>query len=103
MAFITALLSCLYVSYYNRVGELIQHGREREGWGGLFSLPEHVAGWACYAYIFPVAGLVLGKLFQKRHNEVGVISTSAVMVICALAWVFVAILAWQIQNVPHAD
>ncbi len=103
IACISASMACLYVAFYNHVGELLQIGRARQGYGGWLSLTIQFSDLQWYAFLVPFAGLAAGLTLQKLQKEFWLFLVAAFLVVFALAWVFIAIFVWENQSVPHWD
>jgi hypothetical protein len=100
---VSALIACVYVCFYNHVGELTQIGRARDGYRGWFSLTIRFSELQWYAFLVPLAGLAAGLSFRKAQHEFGVFLAAAFMLIFALAWAFLAVFVWQNQSIPHTN
>ena len=97
------LLSCSFVSVYNVAGSLsYERGRS------LPAITASVVRWAPYTYALPVALLLIGVAFlrSRRDRYVGIECIVSVGWLGALAWVLIAVFAWQLTHIelysgPH--
>ena len=97
------LLSCSFVSMYNAAGSLsCERGRS------LPAITASVVRWAPYTYALPVALLLIGVVFlrSRRDRSVGIECVVSVGWLGALAWVLIAVFAWQLTHIelysgPH--
>ncbi len=99
----SALLSCSFVSMYNVAGVLAyERGRS------LPAITASVVRWAPFAHVVPGALLVVGLLLlrSRKDKSVALECVASLGWLGALAWVLVAIFAWQLTHIelysgPH--
>lgn len=91
-----AVISCRFVTAYN-VAALLSHERGRS----LPAFTDAVVQYAAYAYVVPVAVLLLGLMLLRSTKDRRVMFECLIALawILAFSWVLIALNSWQWTHV----
>jgi hypothetical protein len=101
-AAVVGLLACWFVIFYGAMAR-IRFGFDHSGATPHDNDMSHfVTAWQQYAFAIPILGLLLGCVIIWRWSKQKVLVEEIVQTlwILALIWVGLAIIVWQIMNIP---
>jgi len=98
-----AFASCSFVWAYDRASLIRLNIEQPHNVGRrLMRVVEFLQSWERIAYLVPVLGLAVGLWATLRNKSSPLIveCTIGSMWVLSLIWVGLAVLAWQVQNIP---
>jgi len=101
MPTIYSLLSCLFVFAYSAIRKEVFR---------YHPIRQHLIGWCilmtdygALVFVVPLAGLLLTVWLARKGRLQALSLLSAALCIFAILWVFICLLVWELNEIPHVS